>query len=159
MRTFCSLILCITLFIGLVPRAQADMDARVKTVGVMAGYGAASGALLGIATLAFDDEAKNIFKGASLGLYAGIIFGSYIVVAHHLRKNSKPSTDTNYYEEESPYDGAGDAPSASPYEDGAAPQLFDNKIILDRVRDNLAKINPPTKNEVVMGIPLLALSF
>jgi hypothetical protein len=127
------------------------MDARVKTVGVMAGYGAASGALLG--------KAKNIFKGASLGLYAGIIFGSYIVVAHHLRKNAKPSTDSNYYEEESPYDGAGDAPAASPYEDGAAPQLFDEKILLDISRNNLAKLNPPPKNEVVLGIPLLALSF
>jgi hypothetical protein len=141
------------------PRAQAEMDARVKTVGVMAGYGAASGALLGIATLAFDGQAKNIFKGASLGLYAGILFGSYIVIAHHMRKNYKPSTDTNYYEEESPYDGAGDAPAASPYEDGAAPQLFDEKILLDISRNNLAKLNPPTKNEVVLGIPLLALSF
>ncbi len=136
------------------PKAQAEMDARVKTIALMPGYGAASGALLGIATLAFDGPTKNIAKGASLGLYAGILFGSYIVISYQMRK-SKPSASQDYYEDESTYDGGGDAPS--PYEEAPA-QRFDEKILQDISRDNLAQLNS-TKNEVAFGLPLLALSF
>jgi len=159
MRSWCSIILCLSFFVGLVPKVQAEIDPRVKTVGVMAGYGAASGTLLGIATLAFDGEVKNIAKGASIGLYAGILFGSFIVISHHMRKNSKPSPADNYYEDESPYDGAGEAP-ASPYEAQGPAQLFDEKILKDLSRDNMASLNADkNKNAVVLGLPLLAFSF
>jgi hypothetical protein len=46
-------------------------------------YGVIAGALVGTATLAFTqqpgDNLRNIARGASLGLYAGILMGLYVV--------------------------------------------------------------------------------
>lgn len=46
-------------------------------------YGVLAGTLVGVASLAFTsqpgDNLKNIAKGASLGLYAGILLGAYVV--------------------------------------------------------------------------------
>lgn len=46
-------------------------------------YGALAGTLVGAATLAFSekpgDNLNNIARGASLGLYAGILLGLYVV--------------------------------------------------------------------------------
>jgi hypothetical protein len=46
-------------------------------------YGTAAGALVGLATLAFSEDPSknfsNVAKGASLGLYAGIGMGLYMV--------------------------------------------------------------------------------
>lgn len=46
-------------------------------------YGTVAGTLVGVATLAFTanpgDNLMNIARGASLGLYAGIILGTYLV--------------------------------------------------------------------------------
>ncbi|MGE3973210.1 MAG: hypothetical protein AB7F59_01645 [Bdellovibrionales bacterium] len=48
-----------------------------------AAYGVLAGTLVGAATLAFTDRPgdnlKNIARGASLGLYAGILLGLYVV--------------------------------------------------------------------------------
>jgi len=56
-------------------------------------YGTAAGALLGVASLAFTDDPgskmNNIARGASLGLYAGIGFGLYVV-------NGASSTTNGY---------------------------------------------------------------
>ncbi len=45
-------------------------------------YGALAGALVGAASLAFSEDPanhmSNISKGASIGLYAGILLGAYI---------------------------------------------------------------------------------
>lgn len=44
-------------------------------------YGTGAGALVGLASLAFEDKpsekSNNIARGASLGLYAGIAYGIY----------------------------------------------------------------------------------
>lgn len=46
-------------------------------------YGVLAGTLVGAATLAFTerpgDNLRNIARGASLGLYAGILLGLYVV--------------------------------------------------------------------------------
>jgi hypothetical protein len=46
-------------------------------------YGTAAGALVGLATLAFSEDPSknfsNVAKGASLGLYAGIGMGLYMI--------------------------------------------------------------------------------
>ena len=46
-------------------------------------YGTVAGTLVGVATLAFTsdpgDNLMNIARGASIGLYAGIILGTYLV--------------------------------------------------------------------------------
>ena len=94
--------------------AKAQMDGRVKALGTMALYGTVGGALLGTASMAFGAGSRAIAQGASLGLYAGIIFGSYIVISHSMSKKKYESPDPqqrpdNYYPDDStsPYQDAG----------------------------------------------------
>jgi hypothetical protein len=89
--------------------AKAELDARVTALGTVALYGAGAGALIGLATLAFGKKPRAVAQGASLGLYAGILFGSYIVVTHHMKKTqgTTPVFPASPYEEgdeESRYD-------------------------------------------------------
>lgn len=79
--------------------AQADMSPKTRAFLVVTGYSTAGGALLGLASMAFDGEPRNIAQGASLGLYAGILFASYIIYSHE---------NSGGYQEDpnSPYDGA-----------------------------------------------------
>ena len=57
---------------------------KMKSFFLACGIGTAAGASLGAASLAFisspGDNLQNIAKGASLGLYAGILWGYYNVV-------------------------------------------------------------------------------
>ena len=67
--------------------AQARSSAKAKALGSMAMYGTIGGALLGTASLAFGTTARAIAQGASLGLYAGLIFGSYVVLSHRFQRD------------------------------------------------------------------------
>ena len=96
--------MCFTLLFSSV--SSAAIDPKLKMVATMAGYGVVGGALLGTATLAFGSGGRSIAKGASLGLYAGIIFGSYIILNYEMKKRGfgqEPKGD--YYPESSgPYE-------------------------------------------------------
>ena len=72
----------------------------------MASYGVVGGALLGTASLAFGSGGRSIAKGASLGLYAGIIFGSYIILNYEMKKRGYGvESKGDYYPESSgPYE-------------------------------------------------------
>ena len=92
------------------------MDARAKALGSMALYGTVGGALLGAASLAFGTSGRAVAQGASLGLYGGIIFGSYVLISHSMKRSryNSPSSQpeqNNYYPEDgnTPYNEA--APS------------------------------------------------
>lgn len=89
------------------PRQTHAMDPRAKAVLTMAAYGTAGGALLGTASLAFGAKGRAVAIGASLGLYAGLIFGTYIVVNHRMQHYRY---DENYYP---------DTDTFSPYESGS----------------------------------------
>ena len=83
------------------------MDPKLKILAESAGYGTVAGALLGTATLAFDGEGRNIAKGASLGLYAGIIFGAYVITSYEMKKRGwGQGKDEEYYPSSGEYDGA-----------------------------------------------------
>lgn len=85
--------------------AAAQMDPRVKALGTMALYGTVGGALLGTASLAFGTSGRSPAVGASIGLYAGILFGTYVVVSHYYKRNYRPAPQENYYPEaSSPYE-------------------------------------------------------
>lgn len=77
-----------TLFIFLisfsivVPRNTYALDAKGKAFLVICTYGTVGGALLGFASMAFGTNSRAIAQGASLGLYAGIAFGSYVIASH-----------------------------------------------------------------------------
>jgi hypothetical protein len=62
---------------------QSESNAEMKAFIMSATYGVLAGALVGAATLAFtdnpSDHLRNVAKGASLGLYAGLLLGAYVV--------------------------------------------------------------------------------
>lgn len=83
------------------------LDPKLKMVATMAGYGVVGGALLGTATLAFGAGGRSIAKGASLGLYAGLLFGGYILINYEMKKRGYGQEQKgDYYPE-----------SSGPYED------------------------------------------
>ena len=94
-----------------------EIDPRVKTFLIMNAYGAVGGLLLGGATIAFDAPGRAPFIGASLGLYAGLIFGSYVVITHKIEEDRRMNPQ-NYIEDDSS-GGYGDIENqleAQPYE-------------------------------------------
>lgn len=80
-----------------------SMDPKLKVVAESAGYGVVAGTLLGTATLAFGGEGRNIAKGASLGLYAGLIFGAYVITSYEMKKRGwgEEKNSEDYYPEDS----------------------------------------------------------
>lgn len=96
MRKLLSLLTITAIFLLPTKEAKADMDPRVKMMLTMSGYGAVGGALLGAASLAFDGKERNIAKGASLGLYAGILTGGYILITYEMKKRGI-GIDRDYY--------------------------------------------------------------
>ena len=61
-------------------RARAD---ELRQLIMSSAYGVLAGTLVGAATLAFTerpgDNLRNIARGASLGLYTGILLGLYVI--------------------------------------------------------------------------------
>jgi hypothetical protein len=102
--------------------AFAQMPPKARTFLSVCGYGAGGGALLGFASMAFGTNTRAIPIGASLGLYAGIIFGGYVLLSHKqgqagsYDRPSPYSESTEYYDDGYGGDaGAGDegAPDAA----------------------------------------------
>jgi hypothetical protein len=52
---------------------------RIKIISKSALYGFGGGLVVGLASQVFKKKAKNIFMFGSLGLYAGILLGIYVV--------------------------------------------------------------------------------
>ena len=77
----CVLRLAFIIVLGMAPfKAHAD---PVRDFVVSCSYGVLAGTLVGAATLAFSERPgenlNKVARGASLGLYAGILLGAYIV--------------------------------------------------------------------------------
>jgi hypothetical protein len=140
---------CFTLLLTLaVPQnAAADMDPRAKALGAMALYGTVGGALLGTASLAFGTKGRSVAIGASLGLYAGLIFGTYVIASHQMKKNGYYDQSTPYYPDSgnTPY-GTGGGDSGA-YDDGGYYNLWnpydmpEMKVDTDRMNRGL-KLSP-----------------
>lgn len=115
-KKFFNIFIISILFISLSfpKKAHANMDPKVKAFVTIAAYGTAGGALLGFASMAFGTSARNIARGASLGLYAGILFGTFVIVSHAYN----PAMET-------PYEGSG-----SPYEN--APSSYQNDNLWEK---------------------------
>lgn len=118
----------------------------------IAGYGAASGALLGAASMAFGTSTRAIAQGASLGLYAGIIFGTYVLVSHHQRSRG-------YYDDDSsPYRSSSELYNDSEYDssEGGSDSVFKSgRGFFDRHQSIQSKFNHKQKS----GIPPIYLNL
>jgi hypothetical protein len=102
-KFFIAISLIYTMFVN--QSAQA-MDSKLAVMTTMAGYGVVGGALLGTATMAFGTSGRSIAKGASLGLYAGIIFGGYVILSYEMKKRGYggESKEDYYPDSSSPYE-------------------------------------------------------
>lgn len=104
-KIFITISVCFTILLS---SSAFALDPKIKIMGTMAGYGVVGGALLGTASMAFNAEPRAIAKGASIGLYAGLLFGAYIIVSYEMKKRG-------YGNEQQPQDYYPD--SRSQYED------------------------------------------
>lgn len=99
------LLLFIISFTLITPNKANALEPKAKAFMVMATYGTVGGALLGFASMAFGGKSRSIAQGASLGLYAGIIFGAYVISSYNTKSqpsyNPEPSEPPPYYD---PYD-------------------------------------------------------
>ncbi len=127
-KIFSAFLILITMTL-LAPKAQAEIPVKAKAFLTIVGYGTAGGAILGAASMAFGTSTRAVAQGASLGLYAGIIFGTYVLVSHAQGRqgsysdDSSPYTESNdiYGDEYNSDEGGGD-------DDGKPRQGFFNRI-------------------------------
>ena len=81
MKKFIILTLLIVAFVTPTQDAHA-LKPKAKAFAIICAYGTVGGALLGFASMAFGTDSRVIAQGASLGLYAGIAFGTYVITSH-----------------------------------------------------------------------------
>ncbi len=82
MTRFVSILLLASFLIVVPARAEETMNVtgkRVKVVAKSALYGLGGGLVVGLASQVFERKTKNIFMFGSLGMYAGILLGIYVV--------------------------------------------------------------------------------
>jgi len=87
-------------------KAYAAIDPKAQVIITMATYGSVGGALLGGASLAYGTSFRAVAVGASLGLYAGLLFGGYLIGSHYFMRRggqdrAVPDEEAGYEEEES----------------------------------------------------------
>ena len=101
MRKFLSLFLALFITLAVVKpqTARAEIPVKAKAFLTIAGYGTAGGALLGLATMAFGNSSRAVAQGASLGLYAGLLFGGYVLLAHHQKQMGTYDDNSSPYQE------------------------------------------------------------
>ena len=105
------LVLIVTLFFLNTQEAKAQIPPKAKAFITICAYGAGGGAMLGMASMAFGMSSRAIAQGASLGLYAGIFFGTYVLVSHHQKRFGQ------YDDKSSPYQDSTDV-YGDEYQDG-----------------------------------------
>lgn len=110
---------------------------KLKAFLVVSGYGAAGGALLGLASMAFGQDGKAVAQGASLGLYAGMIFGAYIIFTH------ESYTENNQYYDQRDYDRPD----------------FDNTKLFKEIDSDKLIGQHSLRNKTLWKLPLLNMSF
>lgn len=144
------------------PAAKAEVDPKLKALGAMAAYGTVGGALLGTASLAFGTSGRSVAIGASLGLYAGLIFGGYVVMTHAMKKRGYQQPGDGYYP---------DAPPAvNPYD--SDPQGYnqnmnnDQSLIINKIKESeeysssvKVALNKQDHSDQVFGFQLLNIQF
>ncbi|MFZ4714847.1 MAG: hypothetical protein ACOYL6_14105 [Bacteriovoracaceae bacterium] len=145
-KTFTSFILCFVFTLGVMSYSKSAyaLDSKIKVLASTSVYGASGGALLGFASMAFGTSARAIAKGASLGLYAGIIFGTYIIVSHYYR----PQYETPYEDSDSPYESGDGAPYDSKKSLNAAPEEQQPQLHERAFQINEMKLNFKSSHQV-----------
>jgi len=154
-------ILALMIFVSLViptQHAKAEMNAKSKAFMVVTAYGTVSGALLGFASMAFGNNSRAIAQGASLGLYAGIIFGAYIVSSHNSGVPLEED-DSQGFGNEYPDEGGG-----FPQEDDPGSFFGSPKRVIEinqKFVNNFAPVNEKRENKIIppLYVNIVNMSF
>jgi hypothetical protein len=97
------LVVFVLSMVFIAPKAQAELPPKMKAFLTVSAYGAGAGALLGTASMAFGNTGRAVAQGASLGLYAGILFGTYVLVSHHQKRYGDYEDSGTYQESKDIY--------------------------------------------------------
>ena len=128
--------------------APPKLNPKTKAFLLMTAYGTVGGFLLGSASLAFDTPGRAPFVGASLGLYAGLAFGSYVLASHYI-ENDKKLNPQKYLDDGGDSGGYGELPN----------QMLNQHKYEERSRD-LRTINQLNKeHRPKIFIPVFNTSF
>ncbi len=100
-KIFSAFLIVLTFSLLSPQKAQAEIPVKAKAFLTIVGYGTAGGAILGAASMAFGTSTRAVAQGASLGLYAGILFGTYVLVSHAQGRQGSYSDDSSPYKESS----------------------------------------------------------
>ena len=140
MRKFLSAILVVLFTLTMVKPnvAHAEIPVKAKAFMTIAGYGAAGGALLGAASMAFGTNSRAIAQGASLGLYAGILFGTYVLISHHNKRyGSYEDSSSPYRNSSDVYGDEYDADEGGSSNSGSGGGFFDRfQVLNDKLSNN-----------------------
>ena len=98
-KIFSAFLILLTISFLAPNKAQAEIPVKAKAFLTIVGYGTAGGAILGAASMAFGTSTRAVAQGASLGLYAGIIFGTYVLVSHAQGRPGSYSDDNSVYKD------------------------------------------------------------
>jgi hypothetical protein len=128
-------------------KSQGGIPPKVKAFLGICAYGTVGGALLGFASLAFQENPKAIAQGASLGLYMGIIFGSVVVSSHRRRGAGPIEPEFDPYGQEPP-PGFG-----SPFGSGMNPYFSYDTSQIDNKRTQLNTLQAP------LYVPVISFKF
>lgn len=148
-KLFLNLILVFVFILFPLQKSHA-MDSKAKVLVSTSVYGAAGGALLGFASMAFGTNSRSIAKGASLGLYAGMIFGVYVVASHIY----KPPMETPYEGSDSPYENDGGGVN---YDQSSSEES--NKLFERAFEINLTNTLEKRRNTPSMYLDVLRFEF
>jgi hypothetical protein len=118
-----SALMVVLVFSFTVGQARAEIPPKARAFMMVSAYGAGGGALLGLASMAFGTSSRAIAQGASLGLYAGILFGTYVLVSHHNRRQGSYDDRSSPYKDDADgYEDYGDETK----EEGGGGGFFDS---------------------------------
>jgi hypothetical protein len=155
LTSFFVAVLLVTL---VVPRQAIAMDKRLKLAIKTGGYGAAIGAVVGGATWVLGmGGVRDVFMGASSGMYAGVLLAAYIV-------STQDETDQPHSRAKNPY-----APRkpAGPHDwenedqddnEEPKPQSLNKVVPQNTVPIQLVQ-NIPAQKRAQVWAPLFSLSF
>ena len=156
MRFFSKILCTFTIILCFVfPPKTFAMNPSAKAMIAVSAYGATGGALLGFASMAFGAPSRTIAKGAALGLYAGILFGAYILASHAYAT----PMETPYEDAETPYESGGSGSSSGSSrgsEEEPPAKLYERSFELNQF--NLVK-NINNQGIPPVSLDLVSISF
>lgn len=141
-------------------QSSYGLDRRLKLMFKTAAYGAGAGALIGGAVTALGvGDARNIFMGASSGMYAGILLAAYIVMTPPDRSESLRQNPYAPRRRVGPNDWENEGWDEEDFQQNMDPYNPDNTMRFRRT-DVFADENQVRKSpQLLVWMPIVSVGF